>query len=84
MIQSVGWHTTGVRYNLVTKQQQTLVKLLSRLDVRNLDFPDGTKENPQEHCHNKRRILMSPQECIIDWCTPNQLKMKHISPSLNP
>ena len=20
----------------------------------------------------------------IDWCTPNQLKMKHISPSLNP
>ena len=32
MIQSVGWHTTGVRYNLVTKQQQTLVKLLSRLE----------------------------------------------------
>lgn len=32
MLQSVGWHTTGVRYNLVTKQQQTLVKLLSRLE----------------------------------------------------
>ena len=27
--------------------------------------------------------LMSPQERKIDWCTPNQHKMKHISPSLN-
>ena len=53
-------------------------------DVRNLDFPDGLEENPQEHCHNKRRTLMSPQECKIDWWTPNKLKMKHISPSLNP
>ena len=53
-------------------------------DVRNLDFPDGTEENPQEPCNNKRRTLMSPQECKINWCTPNQLKMKHISPSLNP
>ena len=26
----------------------------------------------------------TPQERKIDWCTPNQLKMKHISPSLNP
>ena len=40
-------------------------------DVRNLDFPDGTEENPQEHCHNKRRNLMSPQKCKIVWCTPN-------------
>ena len=24
---------------------------------------------------------MSPQERKIDWCTPNQLKIKHISPS---
>ena len=32
----------------------------------------------------KRRTLMSPQECKIVWCNPNQLKMKHISPSLNP
>ena len=53
-------------------------------DVRNLNFPDGTEENPQEHCHNRRRTLLSPQECRIDWCTPNQLKMKHISLSLNP
>ena len=50
--------------------------------VRNLGFLQGTKENPQEHCHNKRRTLMSPKECKIDWCTPNQLKMKHISHSL--
>ena len=28
--------------------------------------------------------ILSPQELKIDWCTPNQLKMKHISPSLNP
>ena len=42
-------------------------------DIRNLDFPDGTEENPQEHCHDKIRTLMSPQECKIDWCTPNQL-----------
>ena len=27
---------------------------------------------------------MSPQERKIDCCTPNQLKIKHISPSLNP
>ena len=27
---------------------------------------------------------MSPQERKIHWFTPNQLKMKHISPSLNP
>ena len=47
-------------------------------------LPYGTKENLQEHCHNKSRTLMSPQECKIDWCTPNQLKMKHISTSLNP
>ena len=50
---------------------------------KNLDFPDGTKENPQELCHNNRRTLMSPQECKIYWVTPNQLKVKHISPSLN-
>ena len=52
-------------------------------DVRNLEFPEGTEENPHESCHNKR-TLMSPQECKIDWSTPNKLKMKHISPSLNP
>ena len=39
-------------------------------DVSNIDFPDGTEQNPQEHCHNNRRTLMSPQECKIDWCTP--------------
>ena len=53
-------------------------------DIRNLIFPVGTEENHQEHCHKKRRTLMSPQECKIDWCNLIQLKMKHISPSLNP
>ena len=43
--------------------------------IRNLDFLDGTSENPQEHCHKTRRTLLSAQECKIDWCTPNQLKM---------
>ena len=43
-------------------------------DVGNLDFPDGTEENPKEHCHNKRRTLMSPQKCKIDWC--NQINSR--------
>ena len=43
-------------------------------DVRNLDFPDGTEENPQELSHNKRRTLMSPQECKIDWCPQINLR----------
>ena len=46
-------------------------------DVMILDFPDGTEENPQEHCHNKRRTLMSPQECKIDWCTPTTQDEAH-------
>ena len=53
-------------------------------DIRNLNFPDWTKKNPQEHCQNKRRTLISPQECKIDWCNPNKLKMTHTSHSLNP
>ena len=44
-------------------------------DVRNLDFPDGTEENPQEHCHNKRRTLMSPQERKINRCAPSQIEI---------
>ena len=52
--------------------------------IRSLDLLDWTLESPLKHCHKTRRTLMSPQERKIDWCTPNQLKMKHISPSLNP
>ena len=53
-------------------------------DVRNLDFPDGTEANPHEHCHNKRRTLMSPQECKIARCTQNQIEMRPLSLSLSP
>ena len=50
---------------------------------KDLRFPWWNWRESPRHCHNKRRTLMSPQECKINWCTPNQLKMKHISPSLN-
>ena len=49
-----------------------------------LDLLDWTLESPQQDCHKTRRTLMSPQERKIDWCTANQLQMKHISLSLNP
>ena len=47
-------------------------------DVRNLDFPDVTEENPQEHCQNKRSTLMSPQECKIARCTQNQIEAPYV------
>ena len=50
--------------------------------IKSLDFLDTTPENPQENCHKTRRTLMSPQECKLNWCTRNQLKMKCISPAL--
>ena len=52
--------------------------------VRSLDLLDGTPANPQENCHKSRRTLMSMQERERAWCTPNQLEMKHNSPSLAP
>ena len=51
---------------------------------KELDLPDGTTESPQEHCQSMRKILMSPQEYKIPRCTPNQLEMKPIYPSLAP
>ena len=48
------------------------------------DLHDPDNHSVQKDCHKTRRTLMSPQESKIDWCTANQLKMKHISPSLNP
>ena len=44
----------------------------------------GTPESPQDHCHNMRGTLFSPQECNIPRCTTSLLKMKPISPSLAP
>ena len=43
--------------------------------VRSLDLLDGTKESPPEVPNNSRRTLMSPQECQIARCSPNQLEM---------
>ena len=43
--------------------------------VRSLDLIDGTKESPPEIPHKSRRTHMSPQECEIDWCIPNQLEI---------
>ena len=43
---------------------------------------DGTPESPPEVSHKARRTLMSPQECEIAWCSPNQLEMMSNSPAL--
>ena len=51
---------------------------------RNLNLLDGTLESTPEHPHMSRRTLMSPQECEITWCSPNQLKIMPDSPALAP
>ena len=43
---------------------------------------DGTKESPPEGPNKSRRTVMSPQECQIPRCSPNQLEMTTISPAL--
>ena len=43
---------------------------------------DGTKESPPEIPHKSRRTLMSPQECEIAQCSPNQIEMMTNSPAL--
>ena len=50
--------------------------------VRSLDLLDGTKERPPEVPNKSRRTLMSPQECQIARCSPNQLEMKTNPPPL--
>ena len=50
--------------------------------VRSLDLLEGTTESHQEIPHKSRRTLMSPQECEIVWCSPNQLEMTTNSPPL--
>ena len=50
--------------------------------VRSLDLLDGTTESSPENPHNSRRTLMSPQECEIAQCSPNQPEMMTISPAL--
>ena len=48
--------------------------LFSIKQVRNLDLLDGTTESPPEIPHKSRKTLVSPQECEIDRCSPNDLE----------
>ena len=50
--------------------------------VRSLDFLDGTKESPPEIPHKSRMTLMSPHECQVARCSPNQLEMMTNPPGL--
>ena len=50
--------------------------------VRSLDLLDGNSESPPEDPHMSRRTLMSPQECEIARCSPNELEMTTNSPAL--
>ena len=43
---------------------------------------DGTTESPPEDPHKSRRRLVSPKECEIAQCSPNQLEMMTNSPAL--
>ena len=43
---------------------------------------DGIRESPPEIPHKFRWTLMSPQECEIARCSPNQLEMMTNSPAL--
>ena len=49
---------------------------------KEIDMLDGTSLGPPEVPHKSRRTLMSPQECHIAWCSPNQLEMMTNSPVL--
>ena len=50
--------------------------------VRSLDLLDRTTDSPPEVPHKCRRSLMSPQECEIPQCSPNQLEMTTNSTAL--
>ena len=50
--------------------------------VRSLDLLDGTKESHPEVLNKSRRTLMSPQECQIARCSPNQHEMMTNLPAL--
>ena len=43
---------------------------------------DGTTECPPEIPHKSRRTVMSPHECQIAQCSPNEIEMTTISPAL--
>ena len=50
---------------------------------RRFHLLDGTPESPQEQPHKSRMTLMSPKECEMVQCNPNQIKMTPDSPVLD-
>ena len=50
---------------------------------RNLDLLDGIPESPHEQPRKSRMTLMSPKECEIIWCNPNQFEMTPKYPVLD-
>ena len=50
--------------------------------VRSLDLLDGTKQSPPEVPNKSRSTLMSPEECQVARCSPNQLEMMTNIPAL--
>ena len=47
---------------------------------RILDLLDRNPESPSKQPHKSRMTLMSPKECEIVWCNPNQFEMMPDSP----
>nr|CAI9694812.1 unnamed protein product [Rangifer tarandus platyrhynchus] len=52
--------------------------------VRSFDLLNGSRDSPQEHCHQSRRTLMTPEQRKAAPCAPNQLEMSPDSPALTP
>ena len=67
------------RFSPICEQRNALFPIKQ---VRSLDLLDGTIESPSEIPQKPRRTLMSPLECEIALCSPNQLEMMTNSPAL--
>ena len=52
-------------------------------EVTSMYLLDGNAESTKEHPHKFRMTLMSPKECEIVRCIPNQLEMPPDSPLLD-
>ena len=52
-------------------------------EVTSMYLLDGNAESTKEHPHKSRMTLMSPKECEIVRCIPNQLEMPPDSPVLD-
>ena len=51
-------------------------------EVTSMYLLDGNAESTKEHPHKSRMTLMSPKECEIVQCIPNQIEMMPDSPVL--